>query len=474
MDFRTSIPLAPGIISQTPPAVIELLMQLWEENRALREENRALREENHMLRQQLATLLARVEELEVKLNQNSSNSNRPPSSDSPFIAKPDSPQKKPKKKRKRTGSRQQCMRPTEVREIHPESCSCGCNTCTQLEDYYVHQVIEVPETKLQVTHIILQRGKCSHCGKIVKAHIPQDLRTGFGPRACATILELYGVQGVSRRGVQDFADSVLGFHISQGAIQKVVDLGSNALKSPCEVIHTTVDAAPVNYIDETPWKQKKKIETLWVRATPNAAYFKIQDSRSQKACDTILGSYNGYLVSDDYATYIRWPERQSCLAHFIRRAQSLSERANSFIAHAGKLIQAELKRLCAMGRCPPSINEWVAHCMRIGKLIKRYRDQDGDLGRFVRRIEARLENLHFFLSHPGVDPTNNLAERSLRYAVQWRKRSFGTRVDKGDRFVERFLSVRQTCRLRKKRTFPILVEAITAYFNQELPDTSWI
>jgi len=124
-NLLSSIPLDPEILSRTPPEVIELLLRLLEENRALREENR-------VLRQQLALLQARVEELEAKLNRNSSNSNKPPSSDSPFTAKPQAP-KKAGKTRKRKGSRQQCLRPTEVVELFPTTCSCGCETFHQAE-----------------------------------------------------------------------------------------------------------------------------------------------------------------------------------------------------------------------------------------------------------------------------------------------------------------------------------------------------
>ena len=74
----------------------------------------------------------------------------------------------------------------------------------------------------------------------------------------------------------------------------------------------------------------------------------------------------------------------------------------------------------------------------------------------------------------GVGPTNNLAERLLRRGVLWRKRSLGTESDSGDRWVERILSLTQTCRLQKKLSYPVLVEAIDAYFHDKEPDLSWI
>jgi transposase len=74
----------------------------------------------------------------------------------------------------------------------------------------------------------------------------------------------------------------------------------------------------------------------------------------------------------------------------------------------------------------------------------------------------------------SVEPTNNRAERALRFAVLWRKLMQGTYSDKGDRWVERILSVRETCRLRGIPMFPVLVDAVTCYFNGQLPDVSWI
>lgn len=78
--------------------------------------------------------------------------------------------------------------------------------------------------------------------------------------------------------------------------------------------------------------------------------------------------------------------------------------------------------------------------------------------KLVRRLLRELDSLWLFLAVAGpvrcllshraaVDPTNNRAERVLRFGVLWRKRSQGTRVDKRDRWVERILSLRQTARL---------------------------
>jgi transposase len=73
-----------------------------------------------------------------------------------------------------------------------------------------------------------------------------------------------------------------------------------------------------------------------------------------------------------------------------------------------------------------------------------------------------------------VEPTNNRAERALRFGVLWRKRSLGTASTKGNHWVERILSLKETCRLRARSTYTVLVDAVTSFFQGRQPDLSWI
>jgi transposase len=82
--------------------------------------------------------------------------------------------------------------------------------------------------------------------------------------------------------------------------------------------------------------------------------------------------------------------------------------------------------------------------------------------------------LWLFLDLPGISPTNNAAERAHRFGVLWRKRTRGTYSDKGNRWVEQVLSFRQTCRIRGRPTFPLLVEAVRCRFKGTAPDLRWI
>ena len=462
-----SIPLNPEILSRTPPEVIELLLRLLAENHALKEENR-------MLRQELVILQKRVEELEAKLNENSSNSNKPPSSDSPFAKRPTMP-KKAKTPRKRKGVRQQYMQPTELIDVHPEKCPCGCCEITDAESYHTHQIIELPEIQVSVSHIRLYQGRCRACRKIVKASIPREHSTGFGPRLSAMVAELAAVHGNSRRAVHDFLLSVIGVHVSQGAMQNILDRVSLAIVPLYEAIGEAVRAAPVNHVDETTWKRNTTLEWLWIMCNSVAAFFMLHSHRSKAAFHALIKDWQGMLVSDDYGVYQRWAHgRQSCLAHLIREAKRLSERNNPALSGLGVWALKELRLLCRMARTPPTQGQWNMFYARFIRLIGRYRNQPDEAGRFARRLEREMDSLWLFLQENGVAPTNNHAERSLRFAVLWRKRSFGTRVEKGNRFVERILSLRQTCRIQGRRTFPILVDAMRAFVVGIRPTIHWI
>ena len=57
----------------------------------------------------------------------------------------------------------------------------------------------------------------------------------------------------------------------------------------------------------------------------------------------------------------------------------------------------------------------------------------------------------------SVEPTNNHAERELRAFVLWRKRSFGTRSDRGNRFAERLMSIAHTARKQARNILDFLV-----------------
>lgn len=433
------------------------------------------------VRELIAHLVKRVQDLEARINRNSSNSNQPPSSDTPFEKPEKQEPGKKKNKRKRGGQKghkghkQELLKPNHEEHVHTPQCICGGTDLADKGTYHTHQVIELPIIEMEITHFHLHEEQCKDCLKVWKAPVPPEHSAGYGPRLSAMIGETSGIQGNSRETVQSFCGSVLGFHISIGAIQNVVDRVSEAIVPHYDRIAQCARNTQVNHIDETTWKNEGDLNWIWVMANTGVAFFMLHTSRTKEAFEKLIGKWTGILVSDNYGVYQKWVGmRQKCLAHLIRTAKGLSVHGNPEIARCGHRTRDELQRLVHMAKDPPTVGQWRAWYARLCRLIKQNRDRTDKAGTFVRSLEKEIESLWVFLHEEGVEPTNNHAERMLRYAVLWRKRSLGTQSEKGNLWVERILSVRQTCRLNGNSSFEVLVHAMTCHFNGQQPDLSWI
>jgi transposase len=373
------------------------------------------------------------------------------------------------------GHRQAQLPATEVLAVKPEACPCGQREFPETRPYYTHQVIELPEIQMQVTHVVLHEACCPQCGRLLKAPLPEAHRYGYGPRLTALIGELSGSQRASRSAVQEFCTSVLGIPMSRGTIQRAVDRVSEAITPHYEAIAGEARTAKVNYIDETSWYQHGVLAWLWVMVNTTVALFTVHASRSQAAFEALIERWAGILVSDGYGVYQQWVHgRQTCLAHLIRRARGLAERRDPEIAWFGGRVMRELQRLVHWATAPPTSGEVQTWYARMVHLLGRYRQRSDEAGTFARTLDRELGTMWTFVVEEGVEPTNNRAERALRFAVLWRKTMQGTYNAKGDRWVERILSLRETCRLRGMPTFPILVDAVACYFHRQPPDVSWI
>src|SRR5262249_38098546 len=120
------------------------------------------------LRDEVAQLQDRVETLETRLQQNSTTSSRPPSSDSPYkkprLRTTAATPRKAGGKPGHAGHRQVLLPPTAVHDLRPERCPCGNTTFTMMRPYYTHQVLELPPIELEVQHFVLHQGWCTVCG----------------------------------------------------------------------------------------------------------------------------------------------------------------------------------------------------------------------------------------------------------------------------------------------------------------------
>jgi len=457
---------------QPPPRTLEdalaLLAVVCAELAALRAEN--------------GRLAARVQELEARLGQNSSNSSRPPSSDPP-TAPPARPT--PPSGRRRGGQpghppHQRAVLPPEQVDVVVAHWPTHCRQCqTPLGaeaagEPVRHQVTELPPVRAVVTEHQLQHVRCAGCGATTCAVLPADVPAGaFGPRLQATVAVLSGRYRLSRREVVGVCTDVLGAPLAVGSVDRLCQATAQALAEPVAALEQAVQQAPAAHADETSWREAGQRRWLWVVVTAVATVFTLAPSRGSGVIKGLLGeSFAGYLISDRWSAYT-WLDparRQVCWAHLKRDFQKLVDYGGP-----GRAIgQDALRLLAGLFGAWADLRADPTQRVRFGRRARQYqwrlrrvlaRGQQGECDKTANVCTGLLKlwpALWTFVTVPGVEPTNNAAEQAIRPAVLWRKGSFGTQSAAGNRFVERLLSVAATCKQQDRSLLAYLTAVCTA------------
>jgi transposase len=336
------------------------------------------------------------------------------------------------------------------------------------------QVAELPQLAATITEYQGHARSCPCCGEITRVPIPASIREhSIGPRLTAVLSYLVGVQGVSKRGVEEIAEQIFDASISLGTVSNREQEMSQALAGSHEEARGCIMDSAVKQVDETGWKQAGKKRWLWVAATASVVYFVIHPRRNLAALKRLVGTgLRGLLCSDRWCVYDDWPgKRQLCWAHVKRNWGKQGERGGvakrvSKAWQAGQDQVFELWHLFRGGGCTrEELNQrMMPRVMELALVLRRgRRSRDRKLARFCERLTDRYADLWTFVTVEGVEPTNNHAERVQRRAVLWRRRSFGCHSSEGCRFVERILTVVQTLKQQKRSVLEYLYQAILAH-----------
>jgi hypothetical protein len=256
---------------------------------------------------------------------------------------------------------------------------------------------------------------------------------------------------------------------------------SKALEQPVEELKAYIPQQPVVRADETSHKQQGNKMWMWLATTLLVAVFIIRARRCTEAAKDLLGeAFAGILISDRYASYnwIKTSCRQFCWAHLKRDMQKISERSGK-VGKIGDDILDYIRRMFRLwhelkaGKI--SRQTFQTAMLPIRKNIERLLTEGTTCGHAktantCKNILKHKAALWSFVMFEGVEPTNNLAEQQLRFYVLWRKSSFGTQSERGNRFVERMMTVTATCKLQGKNRYAFITAAIDAHFkNQPAP-----
>jgi len=430
----------------------------------------------------------RLENAEEKLQTNSRNSSKPPSTD---IHKKKKERRYPKSHKKSTkkqgaqlahkGKGRKLIPTEEVDDVvvclPPKQCQCGGSIKAEPDKRQRHQVHELPVVKPIVTEYQRVFGRCACCDKHHFGDLPVGVPSGMlGIRAIATIATHTGKYRMSKRMTQvAFADHY-GLEISVGTVSNAEKITSDALEQPTQDVLDYVQNADVKHADETGHKQKGNKRWMWVAVSLLVAVFLVRTTRATVEAKALLGEkFQGILISDRYSSYT-WVDdvqRQFCWAHLLRDFIKISERS---------------------GQSGRTGEQLLAYSRRMFKLWWRYRDGNLSRAKFIivmERIQKELEKtleagtgcghkktegtckkilkhkvaLWTFVTEEGVEPTNNIAEQVIRSYVIWRKTSFGTQSNRGDRYVERMMTASTCCRLQNRNLPDYLSDVISAHMS---------
>jgi transposase len=415
------------------------------------------------------------------------NSSLPPSTEHPH-AKP--PRTNPKSKKKRGGQRghlkhERKLLPTEecsqVVPLRPDHCRrCGTPLAGDDPEPLRHQVWELPRIEPVVTEFQRHRRTCECCGETTCAPLPDGVPTGqSGPRLVAFVGLLMGHFRQSKRRASFFLQDFLGMPCCPSLTVKMQNQVARALEQPYEELKDSLAIESQLFMDESPTKQGNQKAWLWAAVAPRSAIFAIFSSRKAEALPKLLGNdFTGIINCDRAKMYWRAKRLQWCWAHLKRDFQALIDHHHPQVRRLGHDLMREVGRMFDIWhRYKRSEMSWVEFQRRItpirhdiNHLLLRGRfSGNRRLVGMCRELYSHREWLWTFVENHGVEPTNNSAERALRPAVIYRKLSFGTQSAAGSRFIERMLTVSETCRLQGRSIFSYLTAALESQFQHQPP-----
>ncbi len=437
------------------------------------------------LKVQTVNMQAEIEELKSQVKRlTPQNSSLPPSTQHPHARPATKPRTKSKKKRGGQAGHRRVVRElvpvercAEVIALRPENCRrCGEGLVGTDPEPIRHQVWELPKIEPVIVEYQRHRLTCCGCGLTTCATLPVGVPTGqFGTRLLAFTGLLMGHFRQSKRRAALFLSDLLNMPCSPAATVKMQKRVSEALEQPYEALKARLAAESQLSMDESPTKQANQKAWLWTAVAGTYAVFAIFASRAATALPKLLGDqFCGVINCDRAKMYWQAKRLQWCWAHLKRDFQSLRDHHDHQVKRLGFDLQQPVEVMFILWhKYKSGLVTWGAFQSEMqpvrkkvdSLLLRGVASENKRLIGMCRELHSHREWLWTFVEVQGIEPTNNTAERALRPAVIYRKLSFGTQSEAGSRFIERMLTVCETCRLQKRSLFQWLTDAVEAHHN---------
>jgi len=455
--------------------LIKRLNNLEDEFTQLKTDYVALKKDYVELQSHNTTLQTRVIELESRLNSNSSNSSKPPSSDGyqkkPAFAKKVSGKKGGQKGHKGNNLKQ-VTKPDKIIKCVPERCSCGHefrNDEFTLSEK--RQVFDLPQPKLEVTEYQIHKANCPVCGLSNKGSAPEGIKApaqyGNGVKSYVVMLNVH--YKLPYKKIQLLFKDLFGYPINESTIFSASENCYNNLEDTENIIKTKVSLNDVVHADETGLRIEGKLQWLHTATTTLFTYLFVHKNRGKEALESessVLNRINNWLVHDAWSSYFSFKnyKHAMCGAHILRELQALMDSGQSKWAKTFKTflmsvyempfeervkqkrqIENRFLRICKLGEQlePPPIKT-------LGKRGRYKRTKGRNL---VERLIKYQGAVLAFAFNENVPFTNNLAERDIRPTKIKQKISNSFRSFKGAQFYARIEGFISTARKNNKNIF---------------------
>ena len=396
----------------------------------------------------------------------------------PSVAKKE---KSARKKRKHCFARKS-LDPTEVICHAFEECpDCG----RRLSGGHIkwrHQVVEIPQVRIEVTdHLFIER----YCGVCKKRHVPDAAlvlagvvvgKKSVGIGLMSLIGYLKTVCRVPIGQIRNLLDALWGLSISAGEIVEILhdvaELGESAYKDLLE----RVRGSPMVHADETGWREDGVNGYIWSFSNPDVRYYTYWQSRGAAVAKEVLGDeFVGTLVADFYAAYNFYDgPKQRCWVHLCRDLNALVEK-NSDLPEVASWVESVVQ---VYRRAKESVNAEHTELER-SRLKVDFEQELLDLAKphlkvmtsvqrvLAERIEGFIGELFTFVCDPEIPSENNAAERAIRPAVVARKISGGSRSARGSKTCSVLRTLFETWTMQGRNTIDACREMITASANAQ-------
>jgi len=465
--------------SEGQPESEEKVRRLEAENRDLRKRLTDLEQEKKRLDQQIKELQA----LLARACRTSRNSSKRPSSDivKPQPARPGGP----RSIGAQPGHEKHERRPFTADEIDHFICHrmCGCPECGGPVELakgllpVVVQQVELGQKLIETTEHQAGWYWCPKCQKLHCSLPPAVDKEGLcGPVLTAWIGYLKGACHMSFSSIRKFMRDVVGVRVCRGVLAKLVAKVSAALAEPWEELRMLLPLAKILNVDETGHKENGQRLQTWCFRARDYILFKIAQSRGTAVLLEMLGAdFDGVIGCDYFSSYRCYMREfggvlQFCLAHLIRDVKFLLDLPDAATRAYGQRFLESLRGLFHIIQRRAEMTALdLQRCLEGQRReILRVALSGVPASVEARNLAARMHqdgaSYFRFITTPGIEPTNNLAEQAIRFVVIDRHVTQGTRGEKGRLWCERIWSILATCEEQGISAFTFIRDALQAYF----------